>query len=236
MADRKNGAGELLFTLSVYAAGVCIVTGALMPSGFFAYRLWLYAADFSPVLRILILSFSLVLGYLIYGFSLLLLTGGLRAGFGLHLKEGEYSPNSPEARKWFLLSSWGLIVSVTFMEFILLTPAVNFFYKLMGAVVGKNVLINSKYCSDPGLLEIGDNSVIGGHATVIGHSFEGGKLILKKVKIGKNVSVGLNAVVLPGSRIHDGAVIGAGAVVLKNTVVPAGTLFAGVPAALFERK
>ena len=72
---------------------------------------------------------------------------------------------------------------------------------MMGAKLGKNVQINSKYCADFSLLEIDDKAVIGGHATVIGHSFERGRLILKKVRIGKRAIIGLNSVVLPGATI-----------------------------------
>jgi len=48
------------------------------------------------------------------------------------------------------------------------------------------------------------------------------------VEIGDNVWVGASCVLLPGSRIGDNAVIGAGSVVTGT--VPAGELWAGVPA------
>jgi hypothetical protein len=44
----------------------------------------------------------------------------------------------------------------------------------MGANIGCNVQINSSYCADLSVLELGDGAVIGGHATVICHSFERG--------------------------------------------------------------
>lgn len=103
-------------------------------------------------------------------------------------------------------------------------------YLLGVARLGKHVQINSKFCADLSLLEIGDGSVIGGHATVIGHSFEREKLILKKVKIGRQVVVGLNAVILPGVEIGDGALIAAGAIVPKNTTVVPGSVYLGATA------
>jgi acetyltransferase-like isoleucine patch superfamily enzyme len=96
---------------------------------------------------------------------------------------------------------------------------------LMGAKLGLNVQINSKNVADHCLLEIGDHSVIGGNATVIGHSFEPKGLRLAKVKIGKNVIVGLNAVIMPGVVIGDGAVVAAGAVVPKGTVIEPRTIY-----------
>jgi acetyltransferase-like isoleucine patch superfamily enzyme len=97
----------------------------------------------------------------------------------------------------------------------------------MGARLGLNVQINSKFCADLSLLEIGDGAVIGGHATVIAHSFESHGLILKRVRIGHQAIIGLNAIVLPGARIGERAVIGAGVFVPKDTVVPSGTAYLG---------
>ena len=98
----------------------------------------------------------------------------------------------------------------------------------MGAKIGRNVLINSKNVADLSLLEIGDNSAIGGSATIIAHSFEKGGLKLQGVKIGRNVIIGLNSVIFPGVEIGDNAVVAAGAIVPKNTHVAANTTFLGV--------
>ena len=93
--------------------------------------------------------------------------------------------------------------------------------------MGRNVQINSSFCADLSLLEIGDGAVIGGHSTVICHSFERGKLILRPVKIGRKAVIGLNAVILPGAVIGERAIIAAGAVVPKDTVVKDGDVFYG---------
>ena len=143
------------------------------------------------------------------------------------MKEAEYPIASLGAAKWFLINALQTLVSITFTDCILLTPFASLFYRLMGAKLGRNVQINSKFCADISLLEIGDGSVIGGHATVIGHSFERDKLILKNVRIGRHVVVGLNAVILPGVEIGDGAIIAAGAVVPKNTRIASKAVYLG---------
>lgn len=80
------------------------------------------------------------------------------------------------------------------------------------------------------LIEIGDDSVIGGDAVLIGHLAEHGKLKLKRTIIGKKVTIGLGAVIMPGASIGDRALIAARSVLPKNTQVPENTLFAGMPA------
>ncbi|MBI4309799.1 MAG: acyltransferase [Candidatus Omnitrophica bacterium] len=151
----------------------------------------------------------------------------IRIIFQLQLKEGEYAGDSFEIFKWLFINVFFLAVKVAFMDFILLTPYCSLFYRLMGAKIGKNVEINSKNVMDLSLLEIGNNVIIGGNATVICHSFERNGLKLKKVKIGNNVIIGLNAVVFPGVEIGDNAVIAAGAIVPKDTRVAANTTFFG---------
>ncbi len=223
-------ANSFLFALFLYAVGIFVVGLSIFPGMLLGFQIWQACAGLTLVWKIFVLCFGVLAGYFLYGFSLILITGALRWIFRLNLKEGEYSPDSPEARTWLLVNLFVMIVSNTFMDFILLTPLVNVFYRLMGAKLGRNIQINSKYCSDLSLLEIGDKAVIGGHATVIGHSFENGHLVLKKVRIGKKAVIGLNAVVLPGTQIGDGATIAAGAVLVKNTVVEPGSIYAGVPA------
>jgi acetyltransferase-like isoleucine patch superfamily enzyme len=148
----------------------------------------------------------------------------------LNLKEGEYRIASLGIYRWMFINGLYMIASITFMDFIMLSSFSIMFFRLMGAKVGRNVQINSKKCFDLSLIEIGDNVVIGGYSTIMCHSFERNRLILRKVKIGNNVVLGLNSVVMCGAQIGDGAFITAGAVLGKNKQVPAHSVYAGVPA------
>lgn len=221
---------QLLFTLFLYAIAVIIIGLAIYPGALFCIYLWNASLAYSLSLRILLLCFCLTIAYFIFGFCLIAIVGVVRIVFRLSLKEGEYPMYSWGALKWALTNSLVTVVSNTFTDFILLTPIMNIFYRLMGAKLGKNVQINSKYCADLSLLEIDDGVVIGGHATVIGHSFERSRLILRKVKIGKHAVVGLNSVILPGTEIGEKAIIAAGAVLGKNTKVEPRSVYFGVPA------
>jgi len=211
--------------LILYALGAVVLGLAFFPAVLWCVKVWSAAAAVPFAGRILAVSVAAGFGYFLFGFSLMFLTVFLRWLLCLNLKEGEHPLGSPEALKWFVSNALQLLVWTLFGNFLLLTPFASLYYRLMGAKLGLNVQINSAYCADLQLLEIGDNSVIGGHATVIAHSVERQGLILKKVRIGRNVVVGLNSVVLPGVEIGEGAVIAAGAIVPKYTRIPAKSVY-----------
>jgi len=221
---------QLLFVACLHLIAILAMGSAIFPGILLIYYVWTHTVIYFIVLRVWLLCISLVLAYFVYGFSLISILGLLRIILRLNLKEGEYRIASIGMMRWMFINALYTIVSITFMDFILLTPIAPLFFSLMGAKVGKNVQINSKICADLSLLEIGDNTVIGGHATVICHSFERNRLILRKVKIGKNVVIGLNSVVLAGAEIGDGAFITAGSVLGKNKQVEPHSVYAGVPA------
>jgi serine acetyltransferase len=221
---------QLLCTTYLYFVGILVIGSAIFPGSLLVYYAWKHTLVYFVILRVWLICVSLVLAYFIYGFSLIVILGLLRIVFRLNLKEGEYRIASLGIYRWMFINGLYMIAAVTFMDFILLSSFAVLFFRLMGAKVGKNVQINSKKCFDLSLIEIGDNTVIGGYATIMCHSFERNRLILRKVKIGKNVVIGLNSVILSGAEIGDGAFITAGAVLGKNKQVEPYSVYAGVPA------
>jgi len=217
----------IFFTLFMYSIGIMILGAAIFPGTYFLYQLWIYTAHLNVILRILYFCFGFVGGYFLSGTMLMLLVSLVSVIFRLRLKEGEFDVGSVEIFKWVFVNAFFMVVKVIFLDLILLTPYCALFYRMMGAKIGRNVLINSKNVADLSLLEIGDNSAIGGSATIIAHSFEKGGLKLQKVKIGKNVIIGLNSVIFPGVEIGENAMIAAGAIVPKNTHVAANTTYLG---------
>ncbi|MBF0384435.1 MAG: hypothetical protein HQL27_01050 [Candidatus Omnitrophica bacterium] len=221
---------QLVFTLFLYALGIILIGTAAFPGALLIKHAWMMSFQSDPLLRIFIICLSGAAAYFIYGITLIALVTFIKVLLGLSLKEGEYKIPSWGAAKWALTNSLVLVVAVTFMDFILLTPLAPLFFRLMGAKVGKNVQINSKNCADLSLLEIGDGAVIGGHATVIAHSVERGRIVLRKVRIGPNVVVGLNSVVLPGSDLGRRSMLAAGTVLQKDSQVGEREVYFGVPA------
>lgn len=230
MKEQAVAVVQVIFTLFMYLLAILIIGLSIFPGVVLCLYAWKTCASCPIMLRVLLLSVSFAAAYFIYGFCVIFITGLVRVMFGLTLAEGEYPLASFGSLKWVLTNGLVQLVANTFMDFMILTPFITLFFRLMGAKVGKNVQINSKYCADLSLLELEDGSVIGGHATVIAHSFERGRLILKKVKIGKQAVIGLNSVILPGCQIGEKALIAAGAVLQKNTIVEPRNVYFGVPA------
>lgn len=210
---------QSIFTLFLYVLGAGIIAIALLPAVYVVTHVGMMSNN------IFILCLSLAIGYFIFGFSLMLTVGVLNTLLQLRLKEGVYKVGHPETLKWFFVNALFLCVRTVFMDFVLLTPFCSLFYRLMGAKLGIGVQINSKNVADLSLLEIGDGTVIGGNATVIGHLFEPKGLKLMPIKIGRNVVIGLNAVIMPGCQIGDKSVVAAGAIVPKNTIIPPNTIY-----------
>jgi hypothetical protein len=223
-------AGQLLFSLFMYLMGTVYFGLALIPGIALILKAWQAGAGLAPFMRLAILGAAIAGGYFLFGFTLVLIAGGTRAILRLRLQEGTYPVFSWAGLKWAFISCLYLLINFTFIDFILLTPFANLLQRLLGAKLGKNVQINSKFVFDATLLEIGDNTVIGGGAIIIGHVVERGRLKLNKVKIGQNVTLGSHCTVMPGCEIGDNAIIGAGAVLLKNTKVEPRAVYYGVPA------
>ena len=117
-------------------------------------------------------------------------------------------------------------------RFTLLPP----FYTNCGKNIhlGQGVYINMNcQFQDQGGIYIGDETLIGHHATLVtlNHDLDPDRRSTvhpKPIHIGNRVWLGANVTVLPGVTIGDGAVIGAGSVVTRD--VPPNTVAAGNPA------
>ncbi len=67
--------------------------------------------------------------------------------------------------------------------------------------------------------------------TIIGNNVSiGHNAIVHGCTIDDNVLIGMGAIIMDRAHIGSNSIIAAGAVVLEETIVPAGTIFAGVPA------
>src|SRR5579862_1226000 len=101
-------------------------------------------------------------------------------------------------------------------------------------IVGRNCLIMQMSFINPARsIVIGDDSGIGGHCLIFGHSsflnqFEGYPADFAPIEIGNSVGLAWRVFVLPGTKIGDGSMVGAGSVV--SGTIPPCSLAVGYPA------
>src|SRR5215216_1584738 len=108
-----------------------------------------------------------------------------------------------------------------------------------GLMLGRGVYVASTAyidASQPWLIEIDDESVVGPGAIVLAHDastrLHTGHTLVGRVRIGKRVYLGHGAIVMPGSTIGDEAIIAPGSVVHGD--IPARTVAIGNPAAVMS--
>jgi len=107
----------------------------------------------------------------------------------------------------------------------------------MGAKIdGSLILATGARISDPWLLEIRANVLIGADAVILGHIGDRNRVFLGRVVIGEGTVVGMRSVIFPDVRIGRDVRIGAGSVVVRGTTIPDGETWVGVPARKLNRK
>ena len=106
-------------------------------------------------------------------------------------------------------------------------------------VMGRNCQIMQMSFINPARsITVGDDSGIGGHCLVFGHTswlsaFEGYNVDFEPIEIGSSVSLAWGVFVLPKTRIGDGSVIGANSVV--HGTIPPKCLAVGFPARVVSK-
>lgn len=131
---------------------------------------------------------------------------------------------------WCLHNGLFYVARYTFLPFVTLTPFGPWFLRAMGMHVGRRAFINTELISDPRLLWIGDDAVIGGGVHLFAHYGGGGHLTIARVRIGARATIGQGATVMGDVEVGEDATVLPHAVLLPGSRVPAGATWGGVPA------
>lgn len=220
--------------MPIYAMGASIFGVALTPSvAFFSWVRGL-VQDLPFAYQAFAYAGALAASFFIYGFSLLVVIPLFNWLMRTHLvpwRGGYYSFGSV---RWYIHNSLTYMARYTFLEFVTPTPFGQLFYRAMGMKIGRGAQLNTTHISDPSLIELGERATVGGSAVLVAHYASSGFLVISPLKIGKGATIGLRAILMGGVEIGDYAVILPNSVVLPKTVVPAGEVWGGVPAARID--
>jgi acetyltransferase-like isoleucine patch superfamily enzyme len=175
-------------------------------------------------------TFAVALGYIIFGITMMILFPILAKILGWKTGEGTVPIRSFKVWNWYNYNGAILTFQTLFGKFTRANALYVVFLRAMGAKIGRNVIINSNCIYDHDILEIGDNTVIGGDAAIIGHVGEHGNLVRKKIIIGKNCTIGQYTTVFPGAVIGDNCHVGAMSLVPKDMQLYSNAVYGGVPA------
>jgi serine acetyltransferase len=225
-----------LFPLPAYLLAAAALGLALWPAFLLVYAVNQWTAAWPVPLHLLTVALACGVGYFVFGLTLLAVIVIVKRLTFVRSPEGSLPLWSPRLAHWVMLNGMLMMAWVFFLQFTRLSMVNVLFYRLLGMKVGRDVLIDTVHMYDVDLIEIGDRAVIGGDAIIMAHVFEFGSIYYKRTRIGAGAVIGYGAVVLAGADVGDGAVVGAKSLVLKNTVLPPGTVWGGVPVRQLEHE
>jgi hypothetical protein len=189
---------QIVLTLALYVQ-IAILGGlASAPGVYLALGAWSLTTQWPAWARV-IAGCCLGWGaYLCYAICVVFVVGAFRVLTRARTPLGRFPFYSFQAFRWASFNALILLVRYTSMNLIRVTPFLTLFHRFMGMRIGRRVQINTLVVSDSNLIEIGDDTVIGGDVTLVAHAAEHGTLVTAPVKIGSRVTVGLMSIIFPG--------------------------------------
>ncbi len=221
---------RLLVYALIYVLGICICAIAISAALYIGTNISeLNITIPSKIVALLLIALAIISGYVTFGFVLLLLLIIINKILPGSKWEGVRKVDDWRNISFFLSEASLILAEHLFLPLIRGTPLLSLFYRGMGAKIGKGTIIASMRVNDWGILNIGENCIIGGDCVLNGHSGERGNIIRKQIHIGDRVTIGQYATILPGVILEDDVVVGANSLVPKNTTLQSGRTYGGVP-------
>jgi non-ribosomal peptide synthetase-like protein len=110
------------------------------------------------------------------------------------------------------------------------TPFVCWYFRLLGARIGRRVYLETTDLCEFDLTTIGDEAALNADSTVQTHLFEDRVMKIDRIDIAARATVGSGTLVLYDTRIETGAALGDLSLLMKGEVLPAHTRWQGIPA------
>ncbi len=117
-----------------------------------------------------------------------------------------------------------------FLESLLGTPFLNFFFRILGAKIGKRVFMDTTDIDEHDLICVGDDVALNEAACLQTHLFEDRVMKLSHLTVMDRCVVGSNAIVLYDSAMESGSQLGDLSLLMKGETLPKDTEWEGSPA------
>lgn len=201
---------------------------ALVPSLLFVRWVWsLLPGD--SVYGVIILCLAIGVGFVLFGNALLLEIILVRNVLRIRNRERRGKLISLEAMGNAFYNLLLHVASLYYLPVLKSTYFSPWFYRAMGAKIGKGTVIATHRLWDVDLIEIGEDCLIGGNSSIAAHVAQGSRARLRKVRIGDRVTIGANTSVMPGVVIDDDVTVGANSLVPLGAHLKSGGIYLGVP-------
>lgn len=165
--------------------------------------------------------------YIVFGLLLSLGVVVVKWGSFYRAVPGDFPFASVRVVRWAMTAQFHDLARFMFLMHLRGTWLLNVYFKLMGAKIGRRVIINTTAISDWDLIHIDDDSMLGDDAVLLGHAAEKGRLKMAPVKVGKGCTIGRDTTLMPGVELGDGAIVAAMTVVTKGKKLDENTVWAG---------
>ncbi len=203
---------------------------ALLPSFLFLRWTWLQlAGSIDTVWTALIFCLALGFSYILFGNALLVVIVLVRTVFRIRNRERRGKVFSLDSVATGLNNLLLHTASMFYLPVLTSGYFNAWFYRGMGAKIGRGTIIATHRLWDCDLIEIGDNCIIGGNSSISAHYAIGAKGRTRKVRIGNSVTIGANTAVMPGVVIEDNVVVGGNSLIPLGKRLKSGGIYVGVP-------
>lgn len=216
----------MLLQLAITAAllGVALVGPALLMNSF-ALRFGLVAA-----------ALSTPFAFALWGLCFCVLVAGAKRTIFPVTPVGSFPFYSATVVRWAFVTQLAKVAHQMFLIWVIGTDVMAWWYRLLGAKIGRRVTINTVFLYDWDMLAIGDDSFIGGRSSVMAHIGQMGRVTFSPTVIGSGCTIGQDTSVFAGVTMEDRSVIGANSLALRNQRFLANCTYLGVPSELVSRK
>ena len=116
-----------------------------------------------------------------------------------------------------------------FLDLLAGTPYICWFFRLLGARIGRRVYLDTTEMTEFDLIQIGDDVIVNLDCTLQTHLFEDRVMKMAEVQIGSHCNLGAMSLILYDTRILEGATVGDLSLVMKGETLPANSSWSVIP-------